>query len=215
MASARDWPSTSRPVSAFKIRPRRTPMRHVSLARLAMLSLTVCLAGPRADDVGKSRQPSSSCTGEACTDEDSTDVACTDVAACEGCVPTCSSSWGEKRTRKTAYSLQCEPVGHRAAECFCTGPVECRHRPPDGDAFQKKRLYKVAGEEQVVKVPKYTVTMLPQRSCACGHGSGVCWWNPLEILHSLIRPSVAPIMPDCPPWRNRPAPETGRLHEGQ
>lgn len=164
-------------------------MRHVSSARLAMLSLAVCLAGPRADDIRRSRQPSFSCTDEACTDQASTDGACTGGAVCEGCVPACSSSWGEKQTRKTTYSLHCEPAGHRAAECFCTGPVECRHRPPDGDAFIKKRLYKAVSEEQVVRVPKYTVTMLPEESCDCGHGSGVCWWNPLAILHALIRPS--------------------------
>jgi len=58
-----------------------------------------------------------------------------------------------------------------------------------GDAFIKKRLSRAVGEEQVVRVPKYTVTILPEESCDCGHGSGVCWWNPLAILHALIRPS--------------------------
>jgi hypothetical protein len=106
-----------------------------------------------------------------------------------GAFPPAPQRGGRRRREEKNYSLHCEPAGHRAAECFCTGRVECRHRPPAGDAFIKKRLYKAVGEEQAVRVPKYTVTMLPEESCDCGHGSGVCWWNPLAILHALIRPS--------------------------
>lgn len=74
---------------------------------------------------------------------------------------------------------------HRAAECFCTGPAECRCSPPCGNVYVKKKLYKADGEEKVEKVPTYEVKMVPAEPCTCARCAGVCWWNPLSVLHYL------------------------------
>jgi hypothetical protein len=50
----------------------------------------------------------------------------------------------------------------------------------------KKKLYKADGAEKVEKVPKYEVTMVPAEPCDCGRCSGVCWWNPLSLVHYLF-----------------------------
>ena len=114
---------------------------------------------------------------------------CCEKPACNPCsdgVPTCKSSWDEKKTQKTKYTMKCEPACARAAECFCTGPAECRCSPPCGSIYTKKKLYKQPGEEQVEKVPKYEVKMVPAEPCDCARCSGVCWWNPLSVLHYLV-----------------------------
>jgi hypothetical protein len=82
--------------------------------------------------------------------------------------------------------MKCEPACARAAECFCTGPAECRCSPPCGSVYTKKKLYKQPGEEEVEKVPKYEVKMVPAAPCGCARCCDVCWWNPLSVLHYLV-----------------------------
>ncbi len=147
-------------------------MRSLSFMLLAALGLTACLAASHAADCA--------CGQRRCT-------TCTDQAACQPCVPTCKSSWDEVKTKEPKYSMKREYACARAAECFCTGPAECRCSPPCGDVFIKKKLYKADGEEKVEKVPKYEVKMVPAEPCDCAACSGVCWWNPLSVLHYLFR----------------------------
>lgn len=146
-------------------------MRHMSFTLLAALGFTACLAASQAADCA--------CGRRCCTN-------CTDHAVCQPCVPACKSSWDEKKSKKTEYSMQCEPACARAAECFCTGPAECRCSPPCGNIFVKKKLYKADGEEKVERVPKYEVKMVPAEPCDCAACSGICWWNPLSVLHYLF-----------------------------
>ena len=115
-------------------------------------------------------------------------VAC-DCGRCgdsKACVPACKSSWEETKTRKPSYSLECEYACGRDAERWCTGPSECRCSPPCGSVYVKKKLYKQPGDEKTEKVPKYEVTMVPAEPCDCARCCGVCWWNPLSVLHYLI-----------------------------
>ena len=146
-------------------------MRQLQFALMAVFGLVVCIAASHAADGGCGRQ---TCT------------TCTDAAPCEPCVPTCKSSWDEAKSKKPKYSLKCDYACARAAECFCTGPAECRCSPPCGNVYVKKKLYKADGEEKVEKVPKYEVKMVPAEPCDCASCSGVCWWNPLAVLHYLI-----------------------------
>lgn len=146
-------------------------MRHLCLTLLATFGLAACLATAEAADCGCGRQ---SCTN------------CTDQATCQPCEPACKSSWDEKKTKKTKYTMKCEPACARARESWCTGPAECRCSPPCGRIYTKKKLYKEPGEEKVEKVPKYEVKMVPVAPCDCARCSGVCWWNPLSILHYLV-----------------------------
>jgi len=111
---------------------------------------------------------------------------CTDCNPCSDGVPTCKSSWEEKKTKKTKYSMKCEPACARAYECWCTGPAECRGSPPCGRIYTKKRLYKQPGEEKVEKVPKYEVQSVPAEPCDCARCSPLCWWNPLSLLHFCL-----------------------------
>ena len=110
----------------------------------------------------------------------------TNDTACLSCEPACKPSWDEKKTTKTKYTIKCEPACARAAECFCTGPAECRCSPPCGHIYTKKKLFKQPGEETVEKVPKYEVRMVPAGPCDCVRCAGVCWWNPLAVLHYLV-----------------------------
>ena len=129
------------------------------------------------------------------TNSDATQAAdcyCCEQPACTGCnprsegVPACNSSWKETKTKKTKYTMTCEPACARAAECFCTEPAECRCSPPCGQIYAKKKLFKQPGEETVEKVPKYEVKIVPGEPCDCARCSGVCWWNPLSVLHYLV-----------------------------
>jgi len=146
-------------------------MRHLWFTFLAIVGLAACAANPNAADCG--------CGGPNCTN-------LTDHAACQPCEPVCKSSWEEKKTKKTKYTMTCEPACARAAECFCTGPTECRCNPPCGNLYTKKKLFKQPGEESVEKVPKYEVKMVPAGPCDCARCEGVCWWNPLSVFHYLI-----------------------------
>ena len=110
---------------------------------------------------------------------------CTDQSPCEPDVSTCKSTWDKKETRQATYTMKCEPMCERAAECFCTGPVECRCDPPGGSVFTKKKMYK-QDAEKVEKVQKYAVQMVPATPCDCSRCAGVCWWNPFSVLGYLI-----------------------------
>jgi len=143
-------------------------MRHLCLVLLAAAGLGSCLTASRAAD--------SCCDRPSCTDCDS---------GCDG-VPTCKSSWEEKKTKKTKYTMKCEYACDRARESWCTDPAECRCSPPCGNVYVKKRLYKSEGEEKVEKVPKYEVKMAAAEPCDCPRCCGVCWWSPLSVLHHLL-----------------------------
>jgi hypothetical protein len=146
-------------------------MQQLCFALVAAAGGVVCIsAAPAAD----------------CPCREPTCSTCTDAAACRSCEPACKSSWDKNKTKKPKYSMACEFSGARATECFCTGPAECRCNPPRGTVVITKKLYKTAGEEEVEKVPKYEVQMVPADPCDCAHCSGVCWWNPLSILHYLV-----------------------------
>jgi hypothetical protein len=101
-------------------------------------------------------------------------------------VPACKSSWDEAKTKKPKYSMTSEYACARARESWCTGPAECRCSPPCGNVYVKKKLYKSDGEEKVEEVPKYEVKMVPPEPCDCARCAGVCWWNPLSVLHYLV-----------------------------
>ena len=146
-------------------------MRHLFLALIAAMGLTACQAASHAAD--------RTCGGQSGT-------TCTDHTAFQPCEPACKPSWGEAKTNDPKYTMTCEPACARAAECFCTGPAECRCSPPCGSIYTKKKLYKQPGEEKVEKVPKYEVKMVPAEPCDCARCSGVCWWNPLSVLHYLV-----------------------------
>jgi hypothetical protein len=146
-------------------------MRYAWFTFLAIVGLAACAANSKAADCA--------CGGPTCTN-------CVEQAACQPCEPACKSSWDEKKTKKTKYTMKCEPACARAAECFCTGPAECRCSPPCGRIYTKKKLYKQPGEETVEKVPKYEVKMVPAEPCDCARCCGVCWWNPLSVLHYLV-----------------------------
>jgi len=143
-------------------------MRQLCFTLLAIMGLATCLVTSNAAD---------------CCCEQPT---CTDCTPCSEGVPACKSSWDELKTTKTKYSMKCSPACARAAECFCTGPAECRCSPPCGRVYTKKKLYKEPGKETVEKVPKYEVKMVPAEPCDCARCSGVCWWNPLSVFHYLV-----------------------------
>jgi len=146
-------------------------MRHPWFTFLVIAGLAACAASSNAADCG-------------CSSPHSTNL--TDHAACQPCEPACKSSWDEKKTKKTKYTMTCEPACARAAECFCNGPAECRCNPPCGNTYTKKKLFKQPGEEKVEKVPKYEVKMVPAGPCDCARCEGVCWWNPLSVFHYLV-----------------------------
>ena len=146
-------------------------MRQLSFTLLTALGLAACLAVSHAADCACGQQHCNTCT---------------DQAACRPCVPACKSSWDEAKTKKPKYSMKCDYACARARECWCTGPSECRCSPPCGNVYVKKKLYKADGEEKVKKVPKYEVKMVPAEPCDCARCCGVCWWNPLSVLHYLV-----------------------------
>ncbi len=111
---------------------------------------------------------------------------CTDEPPCQACQPACKASWEEKKSKKTVYSMRCEYACTRGYDCWCAESPECRCSPPCGKVIVKKKLYKADGAEKVEKVPKYEVTMVPAEPCDCGRCSGVCWWNPLSLVHYLF-----------------------------
>jgi hypothetical protein len=141
--------------------------RHFSAPRVAIVGLLfVCRIASAATDCPCGR---SGCTG----------------GAGPACVPACRSEWEEKKVKKPVYSMKCEYACTRAAEPWHTGSPECRCSPPCGDVHVKKKLYRVE-KENVERVPKYAVKMVPAEPCAGCAECRVCWWNPFSILHHLL-----------------------------
>jgi hypothetical protein len=111
---------------------------------------------------------------------------CTDESPCRACTPACKATWEEQKSKQTVYSMKCEYACARGYDCWCAESAECRCSPPCGKVIVKKRLYKADGAEKVEKVPKYEATMVPAEPCDCARCSGVCWWNPLSVIHYLL-----------------------------
>lgn len=110
-------------------------------------------------------------------------VSCTGCGGA-GCVPRCSASWTEEKTKKPEYAIRCEHACARARDAWHAPEPECRCRPPCGQPYVKKRLYKSEGPERVERVPKYDVTMVPEQACGCatcagGRKSG---WDPFGLM---------------------------------
>lgn len=111
---------------------------------------------------------------------------CTDPAPRASSSPACQASWGEVRTTAPKYSIDGEYACVRGYDCWCARGPECRCHPPGGKVIVKKKLYKADGDEKVEKVPKYEVKMQPSEPCDCARCQGVCFWNPLAVLHYLL-----------------------------
>ena len=107
-------------------------------------------------------------------------TSCTGAGPCPQCVPACKSSWEEKKVKTPKYSVKCDYMCERAHESWHTGPTECRCRPPCGEVFIKKKVFKTE-EEKVEKVPKYEVKMVPapcqhcsKQPCCCPGWHAIC-----------------------------------------
>lgn len=113
-------------------------------------------------------------------------AACTGcTGGCRECVPACRGSWDEKKSTKTEYSMACEYACVRGSDSWHAPPPECRCHPPCGDVIVKKRFYKTDGPEQVERVPKYEVRMVPAEPCDTCDGGGdrrPWWWTPFAAL---------------------------------
>lgn len=122
-----------------------------------------------------------------CCDDRCSCVSCTDCGPY--CEPRCKASWGEAKTKKPVYSMQCEYACARGRDSWHAPEAECRCQPPCGKVYVKKRLYKSDGEKKVERVPKYKVEMVPAEPCDCAacRGGGHSWWNPLSLLSMFHR----------------------------
>ena len=132
---------------------------------LAGLGLACGLAAARAADLA-------SCVG------------CTGPAPAGACGPACTATWEEKKSSQPEYSLRCEYACARARDAWHAPPPECRCSPPEGAVYVKKRLYKVDGEPEVERVPKYEVQQAPGAPCgcvACRGGSHAAAGDPLGL----------------------------------
>lgn len=103
------------------------------------------------------------------------------------CVPRCRATWEDAKSKDTDYEIRCEYACARGRDPWHTPEPECRCRPPCGELYVKKRLYKSEGQEAVERVPKYDVEMVSLRPCGCvtcsgGRGHG---WDPLGIFTFL------------------------------
>lgn len=107
-------------------------------------------------------------------------VTCTGSGPC--CEPRCKAEWGEAKTKKPTFSIKCEYACARGRDSWHAPDPDCRCRPPCGEIYVKKRLYKTEGEEKIERVPKYEVEMVAAEPCGCRscRGCGSAWWNPLE-----------------------------------
>ena len=112
---------------------------------------------------------------------------CTAAGSCRHCVPACSATWEEKKTKKPKYTMKCEYACARGRDPWHAASPECRCCPPCGNVFVKKRFYKADGEETVERVPKYEVKMVPASPCGCAscRRDSLCWWNPFGLLPAL------------------------------
>ena len=110
------------------------------------------------------------------------DGSCTSCTG-PGLAPRCKASWKEEKTKPPLYSMRCEYACARGRDSWHAPEPECRCRPPCGQVYVKKRLYKAEGKEKVERVPKYEVETVPVGGCGCaacrgGHGG----WDPLGLL---------------------------------
>lgn len=108
------------------------------------------------------------------------------TGGCRECVPACCGTWDEKKTTKPVYSMKCEYACVRGRDCWQAPPPECRCHPPCGDVIVKKRFYKTDGPEQIERVPKYEVRMVPTEPCnqhTDRDEPRLCWWNPITLMH--------------------------------
>jgi hypothetical protein len=112
---------------------------------------------------------------------------CTAAGSCSHCVPACSATWRETKTKKPKYTMTCEYACARGRDSWHAPDPGCRCSPPCGNVFVKKRFYKADGEETVERIPQYEVKMVPAEPCGCTacRGAGLCWWNPFSLLPAL------------------------------
>jgi hypothetical protein len=105
-----------------------------------------------------------------------------------GCEPRCRGTWHDEK-KKPVYDIRCEYACARGRDSWHAPDPECRCRPPCGQVYVKKKLYKSEGEERVERVPRYDVTMVPAERCGCAscRGGGSGCWDPLGILSFLQR----------------------------
>jgi hypothetical protein len=108
-------------------------------------------------------------------------------------IPTCKSSWDEKKTREAVYSMKCDSKCERAA-----GPMRCSHSclhkgdcceecpasAPCGVPFPRKKLFKEE-TEKVEKIPKYEVVMVPPPPCQCCERESCCE-RATDFLHRTL-----------------------------
>jgi len=108
-------------------------------------------------------------------------------------IPTCKSSWDEKKTKKAVYSMKCDSKCERAA-----GPMRCAHSclhkgdcceecpaaPPCGVPFPRKKLFKEE-KENVEKIPKYEVLMVQPPPCQCCERESCCG-RAIDFLHRTL-----------------------------
>ena len=80
--------------------------------------------------------------------------------------------------------MRCEYACARGRDSWHAPEPECRCRPPCGNVYVKKRLYKSDGEEKVERAPKYEVEMVAVEPCTCPRccGGGARWWNPSNLF---------------------------------
>lgn len=104
------------------------------------------------------------------------------------CEPRCRASWEERTTKQPAYEIRGEYACARGRDSWHAPEPECRCRPPCGQVYLKKRLYKSEGEAVVERVPRYEVTLVPSGPCgcdACRWGGGPAW-DPFGMLSFLF-----------------------------
>lgn len=114
------------------------------------------------------------------------DVGPASCASCTGAPcrePRCRATWDESKARTPAYAMTCEYACARGRDAWHAPDPECRCRPPGGQLYVKKRLYKSDGEEKVERVPKYDVEFTETGSCDGGRCCGTTgwWWSPPNL----------------------------------
>lgn len=98
-------------------------------------------------------------------------VTCTGCTG-ERCVPRCVASWKEEKTKQPSYEIRCEYAAARGRDSWHAPDPDSRCRPPGGQAYVKKRLYKAEGDETVERVPRYDVIVEPAPAGGCAACAG-------------------------------------------
>ncbi|MFM8415712.1 MAG: hypothetical protein ACKOCX_13445 [Planctomycetota bacterium] len=115
---------------------------------------------------------------------------CGSGTGCTGgrCEARCRAAWEEQKTKQPAYEIRGEYACARGRDPWHAPEPECRCRPPCGQVYVKKRLYKSEGEEIVERVPRYEVAMVPAEPCGCDacRRGGRHAWDPFGILAFLF-----------------------------